>query len=133
MARIEGALALQGFWHLSSVGKLPLPDEYSSEKLKQYTTRILGGYTYDEMDALGAMIIGSPEQVAERVDVLEKMGIDTLLLVASFGNLSHEQVCRSLELFAEAAIKPRRTGSRVSSAEQAKHGHHAAVVGARKK
>ena len=74
-----------------------------------------------------------PEQVAERVDVLEKMGVDTLLLVASFGNLSHEQVCRSLELFAETAIKPRRTGGRVSSAEEAKHGHHAGVVGARKK
>jgi hypothetical protein len=25
----------------------------------------------------------------------------------SFGNLSHAQVCRSLELFAEAAISPR--------------------------
>lgn len=34
---------------------------------------------------------------------------DTLLLVCSFGGLSHAQVCRSLELFAESAIRPRQT------------------------
>ena len=62
-----------------------------------------GGYTYDELDALGGMVIGSPVEVAAKVD--------TLLLVASFGNLSHAQVCRSLELFAEAAIRPRATGA----------------------
>jgi hypothetical protein len=28
--------------------------------------------------------------------------------VASFGNLSHAQVCRSLELFADAVIRPRQ-------------------------
>jgi len=30
---------------------------------------------------------------------------DTLLLVCSFGSLSHAQVCRSLELFADAVIR----------------------------
>jgi alkanesulfonate monooxygenase SsuD/methylene tetrahydromethanopterin reductase-like flavin-dependent oxidoreductase (luciferase family) len=60
------------------------------------------------MDALGAMLIGSPEQVAEKVEHLEAIGVDTLLLVCSFGNLSHERVCRSLELFARAVIRPRQ-------------------------
>ena len=53
-------------------------------------------------------MIGSPEQVAAKVDHLEAIGVDTLLLVCSFGNLAHEQVCRSLELFSEAAIRPRQ-------------------------
>ncbi len=62
------------------------------------------------------MVIGSPEQVAARVDALEAIGVDTLLLVASFGNLSHEQVCRSLELFARAAIQPRQPDQSLASA-----------------
>lgn len=50
------------------------------------------------------MLIGAPEQVAEKVDHLNTMGVDTLLLVANFGHLAHEQVCRSLELFAGAVM-----------------------------
>jgi hypothetical protein len=38
---------------------------------------------------------------------LEVIGVDTLLLVCSFGNLSHAQVCRSLERFAGAVIHRR--------------------------
>jgi len=34
--------------------------------------------------------------------------IGWVLLVASFGGLTHAQACRSLELFARAAIRPRR-------------------------
>jgi hypothetical protein len=45
--------------------------------------------------------------VAAKVDTLEAIGVDTLLLVCSFGHLSHTQVCRSLELFAQAVIRKR--------------------------
>ena len=109
VARADGALALQGFWYLSSLAAPPLPSEYSDARLKELTGRVWGGRTYDEMDALGAMLIGSGEQVAAKVDALEAIGVDTLLLVCSFGGLAHTQVCRSLELFARAAIHPRRT------------------------
>ncbi len=70
-----------------------------------------GGRSYDELAAIGGMLIGSPGEVAEKVAGLEAIGVDTLLLVCSFGGLLHEQVCRSLELFAEAAILPRRASS----------------------
>jgi len=103
-ARAEGALALQGFWYLSSLASPPLPQEFSDARLKELTSRVWGGRTYDELDALGGMLIGSPEQVAKQVDHLQTIGIDTLLLVASFGNLTHEQVCSSLELFAKAVM-----------------------------
>jgi alkanesulfonate monooxygenase SsuD/methylene tetrahydromethanopterin reductase-like flavin-dependent oxidoreductase (luciferase family) len=109
VARSEGALALQGFWHLSSLAAPPPPAEYSEERFKMLTNRTWGGRTYDELDAIGGMVIGAPDQVAAKVDHLETIGVDTLLLVCSFGNLAHEQVCRSLELFAEAVIRPRQT------------------------
>jgi alkanesulfonate monooxygenase SsuD/methylene tetrahydromethanopterin reductase-like flavin-dependent oxidoreductase (luciferase family) len=105
-ARAEGALALQGFWYLSSLASPPLPADYSDARLKELTGRVWGGRTYDELEAMGGMLIGSPDQVAAKVDALAAIGVDTLLLVCSFGNLSHTQVCRSLELFARTVIRP---------------------------
>jgi alkanesulfonate monooxygenase SsuD/methylene tetrahydromethanopterin reductase-like flavin-dependent oxidoreductase (luciferase family) len=107
-ARAEGALALQGFWHLSSLAAPPPPAEFSDARFKALTARVWGGRTYDELEALGGFLIGAPDQVAAGVARLEAIGVDTLLLVCSLGNLAHEQVCRSLELFAGAAIAPRR-------------------------
>ncbi len=104
-ARAEGALALQGFWYLSSLAAPPLPSAFSDARLKELTGRVWGGQTFDELDALGGMVIGSPDQVAAKVKDLESIGVDTLLLVCSFGNLLHHQVCRSLELFAQAVIQ----------------------------
>ena len=110
-ARAEGALALQGFWYLSSLAAPPLPSEYSDARLKELTGRVWGGRTYDELAAVGGMLIGSPGEVADKVDGLEAIGVDTLLLVCSFGGLSHAQVCHSLELFAGAVVRPRQAAT----------------------
>jgi len=107
-ARRDGALALQGFWYLSSLAAPPPPSEYSEERFKQLTERVWGGRSYDELAAIGGMLIGAPEQVAAYVAHLETIGVDTLLLVCSFGTLTHAQVCRSLEYFAQAVIHPRQ-------------------------
>jgi alkanesulfonate monooxygenase SsuD/methylene tetrahydromethanopterin reductase-like flavin-dependent oxidoreductase (luciferase family) len=115
IARAEGALALQGFWHLSSLAPPPPPAEFSDDRLKALTSRVWGGQTYDELDAIGGMVIGAPDQVAAKVEHLEAIGVDTLLLVASFGNLSHAQVCRSLALFADAVIRPRQARTPVAA------------------
>jgi alkanesulfonate monooxygenase SsuD/methylene tetrahydromethanopterin reductase-like flavin-dependent oxidoreductase (luciferase family) len=105
-ARAEGALALQGFWYLSSLAAPPLPPDFSDARLKELTARVWGGQTYDELQAIGGCLIGAPDQVAVGVERLQAIGVDTLLLVCSFGHLAHEQVCRSLELFAGAVIRP---------------------------
>jgi len=115
VARSEGALALQGFWHLSSLAAPPPPSAYSDERFKQLTGRVWGGRSYDELAAIGGMLIGTPEQVAAQVEQLETIGVDTLLLVCSFGNLAQAQVCRSLELFAQAVIRPRQTVATAAS------------------
>ena len=72
------------------------------------TGRVWGGRSYDELEAIGGMLIGAPEQVAAQVAHLEAIGVDTLLLVCSFGSLTHAQVCRSLECFAKAVLHPRQ-------------------------
>jgi alkanesulfonate monooxygenase SsuD/methylene tetrahydromethanopterin reductase-like flavin-dependent oxidoreductase (luciferase family) len=105
-------VALQGFWHLSSLAAPPPPAEFSDARLKELTARVWGGRTYDELAAIGGFLIGAPDQIAEGVHRLEAIGVDALLLVCSFGGLSHAQVCRSLELFAAAVIRPRQTAVR---------------------
>ena len=60
-------------------------------------------------------IVGAPEQVAAQVAHLEAIGVDTLLLVCSFGNLTQAQVCRSLEYFAQAVIRPRQAVATAAS------------------
>jgi len=72
-----------------------------------------------EFAKLGLSFDEAPEMTEEAIEILlklwredsvaglEAIGVDTLLLVSSFGSLSHEQVCHSLELFAEAVIRPR--------------------------
>jgi alkanesulfonate monooxygenase SsuD/methylene tetrahydromethanopterin reductase-like flavin-dependent oxidoreductase (luciferase family) len=117
-ARLQGELALQGFWHLSSLAAPPPPADFSAERFRTLTTRVWGGQSYDALAALGGMLIGDPDQVAAGVSRLEAIGVDTLLLVCSFGNLSHQQVCRSLELFSEAVIAPRRAGTERGAAGQ---------------
>jgi alkanesulfonate monooxygenase SsuD/methylene tetrahydromethanopterin reductase-like flavin-dependent oxidoreductase (luciferase family) len=114
-ARCEGALALQGFWHLSSLAAPPPPSAYSEERFKQLTGRVWGGRSYDALAAIGGMLIGAPEQVAAQVAHLEAIGVDTLLLVCSFGNLTQAQVCRSLEYFAQAVIRPRQMEATAAS------------------
>jgi alkanesulfonate monooxygenase SsuD/methylene tetrahydromethanopterin reductase-like flavin-dependent oxidoreductase (luciferase family) len=114
-ARREGALALQGFWYLSSLAMPPPPSEYSDERFKQLTSRVWGGRSYDELEDIGGTLIGAPEQGAAQVAHLEEIGVDTLLLVCSFGNLTHAQVCRSLEYFAKAVIHPRQRVTVVAS------------------
>src|SRR5262249_46537603 len=89
-AYAEGALALQGFWHLSTLLPPPPPAAFDDAKLKGLTARVWGGHTYDELETMGAMLIGAPDQVRQQVEQLAALGVDTLLLVCSFGGLTHE-------------------------------------------
>ncbi|HEX6513221.1 MAG TPA: LLM class flavin-dependent oxidoreductase, partial [Chloroflexota bacterium] len=103
-ARREAAVGLQGFWHLSALLPPPPPATFSDRRLKELTTRVLGGKTFDELCESGIALVGTPDEVATKVRDLERMGVDTLLVLASFGTLTHEQTCRSMEAFAGAAI-----------------------------
>ena len=48
--------------------------------------------------------IGSPAQLVENFSALEKAGVDQLILLQQCGNYRHEDICRSLELFASQVL-----------------------------
>jgi len=62
VARAEGAVALQGFWHLSSLAAPPPPAEFSDARLKELTARVWGGRTYDELAGIGGFLIGAQRE-----------------------------------------------------------------------
>jgi alkanesulfonate monooxygenase SsuD/methylene tetrahydromethanopterin reductase-like flavin-dependent oxidoreductase (luciferase family) len=48
--------------------------------------------------------IGSPAQLIENFSQLEKAGVDQLIFLQQAGNYRHEDICRSLELFAREVL-----------------------------
>ncbi len=48
--------------------------------------------------------IGSPSQVAQNLEALEKAGVDQVVFVQQAGNNRHEHICESLELFADQVL-----------------------------
>lgn len=66
---------------------------------------IVGPRTYDELAELGLTIIGSPETVAQRLlEQAQALDLETFVGVFAFGRLTHEQVMRSLDLFAREVM-----------------------------
>jgi len=68
----------------------------------------------------GALLVGSPEEVAEKVLEQHRLfGLDRFLLHVSVGTLPHAQVLRSIELFGtEVAPLVRAEVARRSAVEQ---------------
>jgi alkanesulfonate monooxygenase SsuD/methylene tetrahydromethanopterin reductase-like flavin-dependent oxidoreductase (luciferase family) len=48
--------------------------------------------------------IGSPKQLIENFRALEEVGVDQLILLQQSGNYRHEDICRSMELFAKEVL-----------------------------
>lgn len=48
--------------------------------------------------------IGSPEQLIENFRALEDAGVDQLILLQQCGNYKHEDICKSMELFAKEVL-----------------------------
>jgi alkanesulfonate monooxygenase SsuD/methylene tetrahydromethanopterin reductase-like flavin-dependent oxidoreductase (luciferase family) len=49
-------------------------------------------------------LIGSPDTIRERLRKFESSGIDQVILLNQAGNNSHENICESLELFAQEVM-----------------------------
>jgi len=48
--------------------------------------------------------IGNPEQLIENFRALEDAGVDQLILLQQCGNYKHEDICKSMELFAKEVL-----------------------------
>ena len=66
---------------------------------------IVGPRTYNELAELGLTIIGSPETITQRLlEQARTLDLETFVGVFAFGRLTHEQVLRSLDLFAHEVM-----------------------------
>lgn len=65
----------------------------------------LGELTFADLLAEGYAVVGSPETVASRLTELqEELGFGQLIGLHAIGDMTHEQVCRSTELFASEVM-----------------------------
>jgi alkanesulfonate monooxygenase SsuD/methylene tetrahydromethanopterin reductase-like flavin-dependent oxidoreductase (luciferase family) len=79
-------------------------DSVSTNDLPKFTERFAyfpGGLTVKRLDEWGTSLIGSPDTVIKKARaMIATAKPDSLVGMFSFGGLSHEQVMRSIELFA---------------------------------
>jgi alkanesulfonate monooxygenase SsuD/methylene tetrahydromethanopterin reductase-like flavin-dependent oxidoreductase (luciferase family) len=65
------------------------------------------GGDYDKAKEVKAVVVGSPERIRAHVDELTSAGlVDYVIGCFAFGDLSHDEALRSLELFAEHVVAP---------------------------
>ena len=91
------------FWQLAT-DNVWRGDSVSADDLPKFTERFPyfpGGLTVKRLDEWGTSLIGSPQTViAKARAMIETAKPDSLVGMFSFGGLSHDQVTRSIELFA---------------------------------
>jgi alkanesulfonate monooxygenase SsuD/methylene tetrahydromethanopterin reductase-like flavin-dependent oxidoreductase (luciferase family) len=51
-----------------------------------------------------AMFVGTPKQIADRINSYGEVGITNMLIWQTFGEMPHEQTMRSLRLFTEKTL-----------------------------
>ena len=100
-----------------------MPPGYTSAQSLRGFIEARGGtnarFDYDEMIASGLALIGTPEQVGERlVRNMEKAGCGIFMGSFHIGDMPHDKVMRNMELFAEKVMPhlPRKLASAPASA-----------------
>ena len=108
-ALAEGERAYYRFFQLFSTSEDPRYATVSTDGWRHHTglaLRRLGPQTFEDLDASNYVVFGDPARVRARLaSIVEEVGgLDALVGIFAFGTLSHEQVCRSLRLFAEEVL-----------------------------
>jgi alkanesulfonate monooxygenase SsuD/methylene tetrahydromethanopterin reductase-like flavin-dependent oxidoreductase (luciferase family) len=102
-ARAEATPEITRFWQLAT-DNIWRGDGIRTDDLPKFTERFAyfpGGLTVSRLDEWGTSLIGSPETVIKKARaMIEAAQPDSLVGMFSYGGLSHEQVTRSIELFA---------------------------------
>jgi alkanesulfonate monooxygenase SsuD/methylene tetrahydromethanopterin reductase-like flavin-dependent oxidoreductase (luciferase family) len=103
----DAGIQVTRFWQLAKDNvwsDAPL----STDDLAGLTDRFAyfpGGLTMERLDEWGVSLIGSPETVARKARaMIEAAQPDALVGMFQFGGLTHEQVTRSIELFASRVM-----------------------------
>jgi alkanesulfonate monooxygenase SsuD/methylene tetrahydromethanopterin reductase-like flavin-dependent oxidoreductase (luciferase family) len=106
-ALAEAERAYFRFFQLFSGDESPEHGTPTPESWRYHTgkaLRRLGPHTFQEFDADSYVIVGDPERVAAKLQSLGDMQLDAYVGNFAFGTLSHEQVSRSLRLFAQEVM-----------------------------
>ena len=76
--------------------------ELLPENFAEYRRRFSAEASFD-FDAMSENVIlfGTPDQVAEKVDLLRQSGVEKVILFVNYGGIAHQKVKNSLELFAK--------------------------------
>jgi alkanesulfonate monooxygenase SsuD/methylene tetrahydromethanopterin reductase-like flavin-dependent oxidoreductase (luciferase family) len=97
-----------------------------NQRLHHFTQRAdPRGYVYPETldqepsddEIYENLIMGTPEQCLEKVEQYAELGVDQLLLMFDFGP-PHEDVMRSMELFATEVMRPYRERHGITAPER---------------
>ena len=103
----EAAPEITRFWQLAT-DNVWRGNSITTDDLPRFTERFAyfpGGLTVKRMDEWGTSLIGNPETVLKKArQMIETARPDCLVGMFSFGGLSHEQVMRSIELFATKVL-----------------------------
>jgi alkanesulfonate monooxygenase SsuD/methylene tetrahydromethanopterin reductase-like flavin-dependent oxidoreductase (luciferase family) len=104
----EAGPEITRFWQLAT-DNLWCREPITTDDLPRFTKRFNyfpGGLTLKRIDEWGTSLIGCPETVTKKaLAMIETAQPDSLVGLFSFGGLSHEQVIRSIQLFA-ARVMP---------------------------
>jgi alkanesulfonate monooxygenase SsuD/methylene tetrahydromethanopterin reductase-like flavin-dependent oxidoreductase (luciferase family) len=99
----EAVPEITRFWQLAT-DNLWCHEPITPEDLPRFTGRFPyfpGGLTVERLNEWGISLVGSPATVLNQArSMIETARPDALIGLFSFGGLSHEQITRSLELFA---------------------------------
>lgn len=102
------------FWQLAT-DNVWRGDSVSPDDLPKFTERFPyfpGGLTVKRLDEWGTSLIGSPATVTAKARwMIDTAGPDCLVGMFSFGGLSHQQVSRSIELFATKVMPALKASS----------------------
>lgn len=81
-------------------------EQVAKEHLNLYLdTRQYGrNAQFEDLEAREQLLIGSPEDVIERLRKYEAAGCDHVMMLMNFGGLPHEKVLKSMELVAEKVM-----------------------------
>jgi alkanesulfonate monooxygenase SsuD/methylene tetrahydromethanopterin reductase-like flavin-dependent oxidoreductase (luciferase family) len=81
-----------------------LPDSYAFHR-EVFARSMEAPETFEDIRDAGIVICGSPDTVREHLLAqVEELGLRQICLLFAFGNLPHEKVMRSLELFAAEVL-----------------------------
>jgi alkanesulfonate monooxygenase SsuD/methylene tetrahydromethanopterin reductase-like flavin-dependent oxidoreductase (luciferase family) len=99
--------SLARFWQLASDNRWS-PEPVTLDDLPRFTARypqFQGGLTRESVVNLGLAFIGSPQTVAKQAAAfVHAAGPDSLVGMFGFGELNHDQVVRSMQLFSGAVL-----------------------------